>query len=224
MKKNFYSFAAVCALIAGAACVFARAAEHPGSEHPTSNSTYQPPSTSQAQEHPTQTNEHPVSYPKASTARPMRRLKSTRIPSKAAPKSAAEHPPEHPDHPKHDRRAAKRSVSIKDVARAVRRYVRDDSKMKGGYFLVYDKKAGKMLPLTLSKVHEDRLAAVSPNRYFVCADFVTPKGKIYDLDLFMVGRTKSSLKATELSIHKENGKARYTWIQRKGFWVKKPLK
>lgn len=134
-----------------------------------------------------------------------------------------EHPSEHPsEHPKKSKKAARKpSITMKDLAKAIEKYVKDDSDLKGGYFLVYDPVGKKTLELVLDKVHKERLAKVSENTYFACADFKTPEGKVYDLDIFMKGSSADSLTVTEVSVHKEDGKARYGWVEKKGIWKKK---
>ncbi|MBI4395458.1 MAG: hypothetical protein HY548_00085 [Elusimicrobia bacterium] len=140
---------------------------------------------------------------------------------------AGEHPHEHPsgsghEHPsKTGKTSSASSVTMEDLAKAITDYVQKDSALKGGHFLLYDPVAKKALPLTLDKVHKDRLSKVSDDTYFACADFKTPEGKAYDLDVFMKGADAASLQATEVSIHKEDGKARYGWVEEKGIWKKK---
>jgi hypothetical protein len=130
---------------------------------------------------------------------------------------AAEHPTEHPEAKKEDKGAA---VTKDKLAEAIESYVESDAALKGGYFLVYDPVDEKVLQLTLDKVHDDRLAQVSENVYFVCADFKTPEGKKYDMDIFMEGKDVDHLRATDVSIHKVEGKARYGWKEEKGIWKK----
>lgn len=130
---------------------------------------------------------------------------------------AAEHPMEHPE----ERPTKKETgLSKEALAKAIREYVKRDTTLKGGFFTVYDQEAKKALALTLVKVHEDKLAAVKKGVYFACADFETPDGHLYDLDIFMQ-ETKAGLEVSEVSIHKEDGKARYTWIEEKGIWKRK---
>jgi len=138
--------------------------------------------------------------------------------------ACAEHPTEHPqgaEHPKVHSPAVAPSVTMEDLAKAIEGYVQKDGALKGGYFLVYDPVAKQPLALTLDKVHKDRLSKVADNTYFACADFKTPGGKIYDLDIFMWGANAGSLKTTEVSVHKEEGKARYGWVEENGVWKKK---
>lgn len=131
--------------------------------------------------------------------------------------AGSEHPQEHPQEKKG---SAGSLVAKEDLADAIRAYVKEDAALKGGYFLFYDKKAGKPLALKLKKVHEDRLSKVGPDTYFLCADFITPEGKTYDLDIFMKGPGAKSLKVTEITVHKEEGKERYKWREKGGIWTR----
>lgn len=135
---------------------------------------------------------------------------------------------EHPEHPA--AKAAEHASTMKappitkeELAEAIQAYVEEDAMLKGGYFLVYDKEAAKPLALTLKKVHKDRLSSVGHGVYFACADFVTPTGKVYDLDIFMKGPDKNHLSVTEITVHKESGEARYTWYESEGIWKRKSL-
>ncbi len=131
----------------------------------------------------------------------------------------AEHPKEHP------KGTAKPSVALEDVAKHIETYVKQAS--KDGAFKVEDKKAGTQLSLTLDRVHRERLSAVGPDTFFVCADFKSADGKVYDLDFFVQGTSKDKLRVLQdkTSIHKENGKERYTWAlnAKKGIWEQKPV-
>jgi len=136
---------------------------------------------------------------------------------------AQEHPGEHPrEHPTQEHPARKTVGLTKEaLARAIQAYIQKDDRLKGGYFLVYDKKVRKPLALTLLRVHEDRLSRVEKGLYFACADFKAPEGRLYDLDFFMQ-EGKSGLDVSEITIHKENGKPRYHWVQTKdGMWVRR---
>lgn len=129
-------------------------------------------------------------------------------------------PQEHPEHPTEK----KVDIDKEAIAEAIAEYIERDSELRGGYFLVYDKKAKATLTLKLVRVHKDKLSMIAKDVYFACADFKTPKGKIYDLDIFMKGTEKDNLKVTEVSIHKEAGKPRYTWHEEGGVWKKKPVR
>jgi len=75
----------------------------------------------------------------------------------------------------------------------------------------------------IDKVHRARLSKVADDKYFACADFTTKDGKVYDLDVFMVGPDKDSLEFSEFSVHKEDGVERYTWYEEDGLWKKKDV-
>lgn len=130
---------------------------------------------------------------------------------------------EHPEHP-----AKKKSVQQKEtykvdteaMATAIKGYVADDTKLKGGYFLVFDSKSKKPLALKLAKVHEERLAKVGENLYFACSDFNEAGGQVFDLDFFME-EVKGKLVVTKLLIHKEDDQPRYVWFEENGLWKTK---
>ena len=128
-----------------------------------------------------------------------------------------EHPTEHPTGAEHPTSTAK--IDKASMAKAIEHFVMHDSALKGGAFLVLDDKTGQPLSLKLDKVHKERLSSIGNDTYFACADFKTAKGKIYDIDIFMMGKTADDLKVTEIMVHKENGKARYTWAEKKGLWM-----
>ncbi len=128
---------------------------------------------------------------------------------------------EHPEHPKGGGERGP-AIGKESLAKAIRDYVKHDSELKGGYFLVYDTVAKKPLVLTLAKVHEDRLSKVAGDTYFACADLKEAKGDVYDLDIFMKGAMPDDLKPTEITIHKENAKPRYDWVEEGGLWKRRP--
>jgi hypothetical protein len=130
---------------------------------------------------------------------------------------------EHPEHPQED--VAKEgtdaaNVTKDNLATAIEGYVANEVKLKGGYFLVFDPIANESLALTLDKVHKERLTTLGNDAYFACADFKSTNGKMYDLDIFMKGPDKDHLEVTEIAVHKEDGKERYTWREEKGVWKK----
>lgn len=128
---------------------------------------------------------------------------------------------EHPEHPAKGAEEKKAGMSKEAVEAAIKKYVETES--KDGYFSVNDEKAKEILKLKLDRVHREKISKVAENFYFVCADFKTDKGKVYDLDFFIQDIGKDNIKVTEISIHKEEGKARYTWQECKvcgGIWFK----
>lgn len=129
---------------------------------------------------------------------------------------------EHPEHPTTQKPKPKPEVTKGMMSQAIKDFVSRDSKLKGGKFLIFDDKADLALALTLIKVHDDRVSQVGENLYFACSDFLTNKDKVYDLDFFMQG-TDSGLQVTEVMIHKEETKPRYTWQEKGGIWKRKEI-
>lgn len=125
------------------------------------------------------------------------------------------------EHPKETARGEQ--ITKDELADAIESYVNKEASVHGGYFIAFDEKVGKELKLTLDKVHRKRLSKVSDDRYFACADFKTPEGKIYDLDVFMTGTNKDNLTFSKFMVHKEAGKERYTWYEKGGIWKTKPV-
>lgn len=117
---------------------------------------------------------------------------------------------EHPEHPKKEKVTEKKESTLSPEALAgeITQYAQKESKLKGGYFLIYDEKSKKPLVLTLDHVHKDKLSKVDGGLYFACADFKGADGKAYDLDFFM-REIDSGLDVTELTVHKVDGKPRY---------------
>ena len=92
--------------------------------------------------------------------------------------------------------------------------------------MVYDDLADKPLRLSLDKVHRARLSKIDDGLYFVCADFKTPEGLVYDLDFWMRGTRKEELRVTDvIAVHKEDGKRRYYWSlnAESNLWEQKPI-
>lgn len=133
--------------------------------------------------------------------------------------SAGEHPSEHPAEHAHEGG----KITKDALAHAITEYVDKDSKLHGGYFLVYDSKDKKSLALKLLKVHKDRLSQIGTTTFFACADFKNTNGTVYDLDVFMKGDVADDLKVTEISVHKKSGKSRYTWEKKGDVWIKAGL-
>ncbi len=138
---------------------------------------------------------------------------------------AGEHPTEHPSEHPAERPVTKKKPALtkEELAEAIAVYVQEEAAQPGGYYQVFDEVAGKTLKLKLKKVHKERLAGIGNNIYFACADFQTPTGKLYDLDFFMEGTDKDQLKFVEVTVHKEDGEARYTWYEEGGIWKKKSI-
>ena len=127
---------------------------------------------------------------------------------------------EHPEHPSERPNTVKKpKLTISELAIAIENYINNDLALKGGFY-VFDKDNNEILDLSLIKIHKERLSNIGGDTYFACADFKASNGKIYDLDVFMTGKSQINLDVTEINVHKENGKARYLWRNQRGIWVK----
>ena len=126
---------------------------------------------------------------------------------------------EHPEHPEHPTTIKEPKLTVEVLAISIENYIQNDVNLKGGFF-VYDKNKKEILTLTLTKIHKERLSNIGGDTYFACADFSASNGNIYDLDIFMTGKSQSNLVVTEINVHKENGTARYLWENQNGIWVK----
>tara|TARA_B100000315_G_scaffold202592_1_gene195338 strand:+ start:138 stop:611 length:474 start_codon:yes stop_codon:yes gene_type:complete len=111
-------------------------------------------------------------------------------------------------------------ITMQNLARAIESFVEADINLRGA-FLVIDPRTNDVLKLNLEKVHKERLSHVGDNVYFACADFNADDGTVYDLDIFLQGNNTDNLSVTEISVHKEDGIARYGWQEQNGRWVKK---
>ena len=110
-------------------------------------------------------------------------------------------------------------ITLQNLARAIESFVEADINLRGA-FLVIDPRTNEVLKLNLKKVHKERLSHIGNDVYFACADFNADNGKVYDLDIFLHGKNTDNLSVTEISVHKEEGKARYGWRNEEGLWVK----
>jgi len=109
-------------------------------------------------------------------------------------------------------------VSRADISAGIKRHIASDRKKSS------DKKfhvnyRGKDLALDLVKVHDDRLSSLGSSKYFACVDMKATDGTIYDIDFFMAGQP-GSMRVTETSVHKVNGKPLYNWKEDGGVWKK----
>ena len=130
------------------------------------------------------------------------------------PEKGAEHPEEGEEHPKEAE-----PPTVESVARFLESEVAAAAD-HDGWMEVRDAEAGADLRLKLDKIHRERLSKTAEATYFVCADFTTPEGKTYDLD-FWVKESGDGLSVTETIVHKEEGTARYNWVEEGGIWKRK---
>jgi hypothetical protein len=125
---------------------------------------------------------------------------------------AEEHPAEHP---------GTAAITPDEIAKTITGFVTADSKLKGGYFVIYDAKKKEPLALTLVRIHKDKITKLSDDLSFVCADFRTPAGKMYDLDFYVSHPEGRNMHVSEITIHKEAGVPRYNWVKEGGKWIRK---
>jgi len=123
----------------------------------------------------------------------------------------AEHPSEHPQSAK--------KVSVDQIDKAIRADVDQKSKAAGGKFPVKDDVLNKTWELELVLVHKDKLQALEDGRYFACVDFKAADGTMVDVD-FYLKKDGDKLVVTDTTVHKVNGKARYTYQEKNGVWVR----
>lgn len=172
----------------------------------------EPPEKSQKEEQPTENKaEHPAKD-------------QAEHPTEKGAEHPAEHQGEHSDeHPaEHPAEASSTPITQDNLAKAVVHYVKSKSD-ENKKFIVKDPETGKDLQLTLLKVHKERLSGVGDGVYFACADFKDKDGKVYDLDVFMEGKTADKLSFRKFLVHKEEGVERYGWQEEKGVWKRVKL-
>ena len=114
-------------------------------------------------------------------------------------------------------------LTVEELAEAVDLYVQAEAKGNDGYLVVKDDVEDKELKLKLEKIHKDKLTSLSEELHFVCADFKSTDGVIYDVDIFMKGKDKNSLTTTKVKVHKKEGEPRYTWYEDAGVWKTKDV-
>src|SRR6266487_5086390 len=102
-----------------------------------------------------------------------------------------------------------REVSKADISAGIKKYIESDTK-KSSDRKFHVKYQGKNLALGLIKVHDDRLSTLGGGKYFACVDMKATNGTTYDIDFFMAGQP-GSMRVTETSVHKINGKPLYNW-------------
>jgi hypothetical protein len=123
-----------------------------------------------------------------------------------------EHPKEHPEHPKSEKK-----VSTDDIDKAIREHIEKTAKASGGKFPVQDDVLKKTWELELVQVHKDKLQALADGTYFACVDFKAPDATMVDVDFFLK-KNGDSMAVTDTTVHKINGKARYSYVEKDGVW------
>jgi hypothetical protein len=142
----------------------------------------------------------------------------------AVPLLAAEHPQPHFQQlPQITTRPSQSTtptmeVSNADISAGIKKQIASDRK-KSSDKKFHLKFRGKDLALDLVKIHDDRLSSLGGGQYFACVDMKATDGTIYDVDFFMAGQP-GSMRVTEASVHKINGKPLYNWKEEGGVWRK----
>lgn len=139
--------------------------------------------------------------------------------------SAALWAQEHPEHPKEnkEKKVATKAHSIDDLESAIKSAVVAKEKAGGGYYRLADKTAKKTWLLKLDHVHRERLSRLDEHTYFACTDFKSKDGHTVDVDFFMKDKN-GKLVMSDATVHKVDGKPRYNWEEKDGFWKRVPVK
>lgn len=137
---------------------------------------------------------------------------------------AQEHPGEHPGKPTEHPGKPSVKITAETIRKGIISYIDKDTKLKGGYFLIWDAQEKRARVLQLVKVHDKlnklsgadyqrifKMKAPADEVYFACCDFKEVDGKAtLDLDFYMQA-TPAGLEPFRIVIHKENGKPRLTY-------------
>jgi hypothetical protein len=128
---------------------------------------------------------------------------------------------EHPEHPERAKAGgAAKQVSTADISAGIKKHINTETNNSDGKFHVNYQ--GQDLALNLVKVHDDRLQDLGNGKYFACVDMKGTDGKTYDIDFFLTGQP-GSMKVTDSSVHKIDGKPLYNWKEENGKWNKVPV-
>lgn len=123
------------------------------------------------------------------------------------------------EHPELGEAAA---VTEDSLTAAVTTHMQAETTRQGGSFTIQDPQQQRPLQLSLTTVHREGTRKLVDGRYFACADFKGSDGQTYDLDVFMK-QDLNGLTADEITIHKQNGQARYNWVRADGAWKREPV-
>jgi hypothetical protein len=124
---------------------------------------------------------------------------------------------EHPEHPT-AKKAQKKGYTVDDLDKAIRAAIA--AKETNGVYQLQD--GDKTWDLKLDKVHRERLARTDENTYFACTDFKSADDHTVDVDFFMKDNGET-LVMTDATLHKVDGKPRYNWKEKDGYWERVPV-
>lgn len=105
------------------------------------------------------------------------------------------------------------------VAGDLRRHI--GSRSKGGTWEVPDAAVSRSRKLSLQAVRTETLLPLTDGTASVCVDFVDDNGDRVDVD-FNLERSDagSAERIGDFEIHRVNGKARYTYLEKEGAWTR----
>lgn len=132
---------------------------------------------------------------------------------------------EHPEHPKagsQSKAKAEHVYTMDELEKAITAEIQSVQKKNDGVYKMEDKDAKKTLNMKLDHVHRERLSRLDAKTYFACTDFKTDDGHIVDVDFFMKDNGEK-LVMSDATIHKIDGKPRYNWKEKDGYWERVPV-
>ena len=129
---------------------------------------------------------------------------------------------EHPEHPTASKAKPEHTYTMDELEKAIVSDIKDAEKKNGGVYKIKDTESGNTLDLTLDHVHRERLARLDAKTYFACTDFKSSDGHTVDVDFFMKDNGKKLL-MTDATVHKIDGKPRYNWKEKDGYWERVPV-
>jgi hypothetical protein len=195
--------------------------EHPegeaaeGEEHPEGEAA-------EGEEHPEGEAAEGEEHPEGEAAEGEEHPEGEAAEGEEHPEGEAAEGEEHPEEEGGPPNVAVERLTIDQLAEAITEWVTAEAAANGGYLVIEHPDTGESLELSLAEVHRERLSRVGEQTYFACADFAGRDGTVYDLDIFMRGPNRETLETTEVTLHKEEGEARYTWYEEDGVWKTRP--
>ena len=126
-----------------------------------------------------------------------------------------------PDKKKTDKTLADNTIPkvvTADIEAGIKENIAKKVEEGGGYFIL------DSLKLQLVRVHTEYLSNLGPRYHFACVDLADVSGDVYDVDFFLKG-DPGTMRVTETTLHKLNGKPFYSWKQREDkTWYRVPIK
>lgn len=168
--------------------------------------------------------EHPTEHPKGTEAQDSKKnpadetMKGGNHPHKHSPKENKA--PENKTNKKEKEAGAPTSWNKKNVEKELKTFIDREKEKQNGVFVVKDEVTHRDRALTLEKIHSDKIVKLNDGTSFVCADFKDTSGEKVDVDFFMIPTHSGSLDTIKrIQVHKIDGVARYTYLERNGEWI-----